>query len=331
MNTKINRRGFVKSALLASAGLPLALNAPPAATAQNPSSPRGESSAEVPAKMPVGKMGGQEFSRLILGGNLIGGCAHSRDLAYVGTLARRYNTPAKIRETLELAEAQGINSFNTHAMQDNSSLFDHWKNGGKIKWFVQVGLDDDGGYSQIDKAIDQGAAGLHVWGVAADSLLGENKFEKVGKMVELIKTKKRVAGVACHDLRVIVECEKAGVDVDFYQKTFHSHEYFTAPRSGETDVCGPHDNSWCSDPQAVIDVMAKITKPWIAFKILAAGAINPERAFPYAFTNGADFVLVGMFDWQVAEDAALAQRVIRITSKPDSKRTRPWDGRVAVG
>jgi len=121
------------------------------------------------------------------------------------------------------------------------------------------------------------------------------------------------------------------MDVDFYQKTFHSHEYFTAPRSGETDVCGPNDNSWCSDPQAVIDVMAKITKPWIAFKILAAGAINPERAFPYAFINGADFVLVGMFDWQVAEDAALARRIVRLTSKPGSKRTRPWDGRVAVG
>ena len=72
--------------------------------------------------------------------------------------------------------------------------------------------------------------------------------------------------------------------------------------------------------------MAKIAKPWIAFKILAAGAIQPLAAFPYAFTHGADFILVGMFDWQVAEDAALARRVIRLSSKPTSKRTRPWYG-----
>ena len=57
----------------------------------------------------MGKMGGQEFSRVMLGGNLIGGYAHSRDLAYVSTLTRRYNTDSKIRETLEMAEAQGIN------------------------------------------------------------------------------------------------------------------------------------------------------------------------------------------------------------------------------
>ena len=33
---------------------------------------------------------------------------------------------------------------------------------------------------------------------------------------------------------MIVECEKRKLDVDFYQKTFHTHEYYTAPRPGET-------------------------------------------------------------------------------------------------
>ena len=31
----------------------------------------------------MGKMRGQEFSRLIMGGNLFGGWSHSRDLTYV--------------------------------------------------------------------------------------------------------------------------------------------------------------------------------------------------------------------------------------------------------
>ena len=263
------------------------------------------------------------------GRNPIGGCAHSRDLGYVSALARRYNTPEKIRETLELAEQHGITAMNTHVSQDNSSLFDHWKNGGKMKWFAQVGHDPNG-YSQIDKAVDQGAAGLQIWGVAAEDLLAENKFGRVIEMVQLIKSKKRAAGVGAHDLRVIQECEKVGAEVDFYQKTFHSHDYYTAPRPDETGACGNHDNSWCSDPQAVIDTMAKISKPWIAFKILAAGAIRPDAAFPYAFVNGADFILVGMFDWQIAEDAALARRVLHIVTRPGSKRTRPWDGQVGA-
>jgi len=327
MNAKINRRGFVKSSLLASAGLPLALRAQGAAASDD------AAAAAKPAaeKMPMGRIGSEDFSRLLLGGNLIGGYAHSRDLNYVSTLMRRYNTPQKIRETLELAESKGINAINTWVMQDNQALFDHWKNGGKMKWFSQVRIDADGGYSQIHRAIDTGAVGVHITGDTAESLLRQEKFAKVGETVQLIKSKKRVAGVAAHDLRVIVECEKAGLDVDFYQKTFHSHEYYTAPRPGETDACGPHDNSWCSDPQAVIDVMAKVTKPWIAFKILAAGAIQPRAAFPYAFNNGADFIIVGMFDWQIAEDAELARRVIGVVSGPGSKRTRPWYGRIAVG
>ncbi len=74
----------------------------------------------------------------------------------------------------------------------------------------------------------------------------------------------------------------------------------------------------------MVDVMAKVKKPWIAFKVLAAGAVPPRAAFPYAFNNGADFILVGMFDWQVEEDAKLARRVIASVRGPNSKRTRPW-------
>jgi hypothetical protein len=319
MSRQISRRGFVKSSLLASAAVPLALRgqtspAPPAPAA---------SAAE---KFPQGRLGGQVFSRLMLGGNLIGGWAHSRDLGYVSTLMRRYNTPAKIRETLELAESQGITAINSWVMDDNSQMFEHWKCGGKIKWIAQARPDAGGGFSQLQRAIDEGATGVHLTGDAAESLLTQGKFEKVGESLEFIRSQKRIAGIAAHDLRVLVECEKLKLNADFYQKTFHTHEYYTAPRPGETAALGANDNSWCQDPAAVIDLMAKVTKPWIAFKILAAGAIPPRAAFPHAFNSGADFILVGMFDWQIEEDVKLARKVIGIVSGPGSKRTRPWYG-----
>jgi hypothetical protein len=262
----------------------------------------------------------------MLGGNLIGGWSHSRDLGYVSTLMRRYNTEAKIRETLELAEANGITALNSWVMDDNSQIFAHWKCGGKIKWFAQARLNGSGGFTQLQRAIDEGAAGVHLTGDAAEALLDQGKFDRVGETVEFIKSQKRIAGVAAHDLRVIVACEQAKLDVDFYQKTLHTHDYYTAPKPGENGVLGAHDNSWCQDPQAVIDFMAKVKKPWIAFKVLAAGAIPPRAAFPYAFNSGADFILVGMFDWQIEEDSKLARRVIGLVSGPNSKRSRPWIG-----
>jgi hypothetical protein len=325
MKEKINRRGFIRSSLLASAVIPLGLRAQ--TTSTTGSAAAGAASAsQSEDTVPPGKIGDQSFSRLMLGGNLIGGYSHARDLAYVATLMRRYNTEAKIRETLELAEAHGIDVINTWVMQENSTLFAHWKQGGKMKWFAQVRLDQNGGYSQIQKAIDQGAAGIHVTGDTAEMLLTQGKFEKVGETVQMIKSQKRIAGVAAHDLRVIGECEKLKLDVDFYQKTLHTHDYYTAPRQDEAGPLGGHDNSWCNDPQAVVDFMATVRKPWIAFKILAAGAIPPRAAFPYAFNSGADFILVGMFDWQVTENAKLARRVVTLGSKPGSKRTRPWYG-----
>jgi hypothetical protein len=323
MTRQISRRGFVKSSLLASAAVPLALSAQTSSTSSLSAPGQIEAKAGSGA-MPMGKIGNQSFSRLMMGGNLIGGWAHSRELGYVSTLMRHYNTDTKIRETLELGEANGITAINTWVMQDNSAIFAHWKCGGKLKWFAQVRLDAEGGYSQIQKAIDEGAAGIHLTGDAAESLLAQGAFDKVGETVKMIQSKKRLAGVAAHDLKVIVECEKRRLDVDFYQKTFHSHDYFTAPRPGEKDAVGPHDNSWCSDPQAVVDFMAGVKKPWIAFKVLAAGAIQPRAAFPYAFNSGADFILVGMFDWQVEEDAKLARRVVEAVTGPSSKRTRPW-------
>ena len=66
--------------------------------------------------------------------------------------------------------------------------------------------------------------------------------------------------------------------------------------------------------------MEKVEKPWVAFKVMAAGAINPRRRFPYAYRNGADFVIAGMFDFQVDDDVKIA---IGILSKLD-KRDRPW-------
>jgi hypothetical protein len=193
-----------------------------------------------------------------------------------------------------------------------------------MKWFAQIHADSTGGYSQIQRAVDEGVTGIHMNGDGAESLLAQGQFERVCESVELIKSNKCLAGVGAHDLRIIIECEKAKLGVDFYQKTFHSLDYYSAPRPDEKDAKGAHDNSWCDDPQAVIDFMATVKKPWIAFKILAAGALQLRAAFPYAFNSGADFVLVGMFDWQIEEDAKLARRVIASVTGPSSKRTRPW-------
>ena len=53
---------------------------------------------------------------------------------------------------------------------------------------------------------------------------------------------------------------------------------------------------------------------------MAAGAIHPRVGFSHAFRNGADFVVAGMFDFQLAYDVKLAKEVL---TKLDNRK-RPW-------
>ena len=67
--------------------------------------------------------------------------------------------------------------------------------------------------------------------------------------------------------------------------------------------------------------MSKVTKPWIAFKIMAAGAIPPSSAFGWAFNNGADHILVGMFDFEIAQDVEIGNKALAAAKQ---RKARPW-------
>ena len=62
---------------------------------------------DLKGKLPHGKLGKFNVSRVILGCNLIGGWSHSRDLIYGPALFKAYNTDRKVFETLEIAERAG--------------------------------------------------------------------------------------------------------------------------------------------------------------------------------------------------------------------------------
>jgi hypothetical protein len=317
-STSFNRREFLKKSGVAAAVAPVALYGQSAGGLDLDSLPDGPLGSPKDT-LPVGKIGGIEFSRLMLGGNLIGGYAHSRDLEYVAHLMKRYNTDAKIVETLEIAELSGINVINSWVKDGIDHLQHHWKRGGKMKWIAQARVNADGGLDQFKQAMDLGAVAVHLTGDAADALVSQGKLDKICETLELIRSRKCLAGVGAHGLDTVLACEEAKIAPDFYIKTYHSHEYHTAPRPDETGDLGRYDNSWCKDPEEVAEVMFAVKQPWIAFKVLAAGAIPPQRGFRHAFEGGADFILVGMFDWQIAEDVQITKQVLG-----NLRRLRPW-------
>lgn len=339
MNTPLSntdsfsRRDFIRTAALASTGAVAGVTgsrpvqAAPAAPATAADAP----TAAAPAAelIPCGTIGKARISRVLLGGNLISGYLHARDLKYVGGLFRHYVTEQKMMETLRLAEQQGINTvFETgyeYVARYNRAFRGHMQFIPHIK--VEAGQSEAALRDHIRQQADTGAVALYVWGVAGDKLVQAGEVAQLAKAVELAKNTGLPVGVGGHSLQVPIMCEQHQVPCDFYVKTLHSDDYPSAtPKPLRKEFIwldggkGWYDNMWCINPEETIAFMQTVTKPWIAFKVLAAGAIYPRQAFPYAFAKGADFIAVGMLDFQIKENCELAGKVIRGTQQ----RVRPW-------
>lgn len=322
MQKGVNRRDFIKNAALTPAAMSVALGAGALPALAETAGAEKDFTGPMPAvrnTLPMGKIGKLELSRLMLGGNLISGWAHSRDLSYVTKLMKNYNTEHKILETLEIAETNGINVINLSIGDDTSFLKKHWKRGGKMMLIAQANPGDKNELSQFKRAVDAGASAVHIQGHGAEKLVEDDQVDVIAKIMEYIKSQGVPAGVGAHALSVIVACEKAKVGADFYQKTLHTNDYRSAPKSDEKGFLGSWDNGWCKDPDEVIEFMYNVNKPFVAFKVMAAGAIPPRKAFQHAFNGGADFVLAGMFDWQIEEDVRIARECLAAV-----KRERPW-------
>jgi len=236
--------------------------------------------------------------------------------------------------TLKKCEEHGINSI---VLKDHNfrqfRLSDYERQwGGKLQWIADVITTDIDKYEQLLEAhLALGAAAAYLWGGASDTWWHQKEPGKIVRAFEIMRRYKIPVGIAAHRLEPIEFCEKEGLKPDFYTKTLHHDRYWSAhPKENrrfmemyEKDSPNHaeyHDNLFCHDYEKTIEFMQGVKVPWIAFKVLAAGAIPPEDGFRFAFASGADFICVGMFDFQVEPDAAIARRAIAAAKN----RPRPW-------
>jgi len=183
----------------------------------------------------------------------------------------------------------------------------------------------------IDRAIGNGADTLYIQGDEGDRYVREGKINMLAKAIEHIKKQGYLAGMGAHSLEVIKACEKEGLPVDYYVKTFHHDNYWSAHPESERiefsidtkvyqDHNKIHDNMFELFPYKTTEFMKDVRKPWIAFKVLAAGAIKPKDGFRFALENGADFICVGMFDFQIVDNVNTVNQILGDIKKRD----REW-------
>ena len=283
---------------------------------------------ELKGNIPMGKIKEIPFSKLILGGNLLSGWAHSRDLIYVSQLVKAYHQKEKIFATLLLAEKCGINTLLTNPIL--CSLIDeYWKRGiGKIQFISDCAGLNYGPKGEpspmpvneymdkVKKAIDTGAVACYIQGETADYYMANGKPEVIAKVMDFVRQNGLLVGIGAHRIETVKACVDIGFQTDFWMKTMHHHNYWSANNPEW------HDNKFDFTPEETIRYINELPQPVIGFKVMAAGAIHPKDGFRYAFENGADFVCAGMYDFQMVEDVNIANEIL----SGNLNRARPWRG-----
>jgi uncharacterized membrane protein YphA (DoxX/SURF4 family) len=280
---------------------------------------------ELTAPVASGVIKERTFSRIIIGGNLLNGNAHSRDLIYVNNLVKAYHTKDKIFSTLLMAEKAGVNTMLINHKQVNM-VNEYWDRGiGKMQFIADCsglaypkGVPTPIPYQEFldrtKRSIDNGAIACYIQGETADYYMQNGGVDNIANILNLVRENGVMTGIGAHRIETIKACVEEGFDPDFWMKTIHHHNYWSA------DHTTWHDNMYCFDPEGTIEYMEQLKQPWIAFKVMAAGAIHPKDAFRYAFENGADFICAGMYDFQIVEDINITNEILN----GPLERKRDW-------
>ena len=237
---------------------------------------------------------------MICAGNPFGGYAHGGDLKYLGRLFKEYFTDEKIAETLQICSTNGVNTTLIE-IEDNIlrslDLYEE-KMGHRIQWICQIPPDRKKlglmkhMKQQIQIAADNKAICAFVQGGATEDIFRQNRTEDLRELIALMREKGIVPGVCSHRPEIIEKAEELSLGAEFYMMTLNRVGY-----------C-------CDDPDAAKRTVKRIDRPFINFKVLGAGRDNPESGFKNAFEAGATFIAVGMFDFQVKENAELVDRIL---------------------
>ena len=255
------------------------------------------------------KLGSVSVSRMIIGGNPFSGFSHQGEKR--DAEMKHYYSTARIKEALRQAEGLGVTAHlsrsDHHVMR---YLMEYWDEGGKLVWLAQTCPELGPIEAGARNAIIGGAKACHVHGGVMDWCLANNKLDLVPPAIKMIRAAGLAAGIAGHNPKVFAWAE-AELDVDYYMCSY----YNAAHRDQRAEhVSGMPE--WFSDEdrELMTATIARLSKPVVHYKVLAAGRKKPADAFAYVARHlrPQDAVCVGVFTRDnpdaLAEDLRLLEQ-----------------------
>ena len=267
------------------------------------------------AKLPTIRLGKFEVTRLVAGANPVGGWSHATPDLSADMV--EYFTHERTVEFLLRCEQEGINTWQAdHFERQVKALQAAREKGSKLQFIC---LHHEKRPADLKTVIRDTApiAIVHHGGVT-DELFRQGKGDQVRDFVKRVHDLGILAGVSAHNPDNIRRIADAGWENDFFMTCFYQVSRTVEEQRKLLGRALVHEAFIETDPQEMTEVILKVPKPCLGFKILAAGrrCWNPadvEDCFKYAFgrLKRADGVIVGMFPKhrdQIRENAALTSK-----------------------
>jgi hypothetical protein len=262
-------------------------------------------------------IGTAQISGLCIGGNPFSGFSHQTDKRSRQML--NYYTDDRIKDTLCLCEASGINTFfgrtDDHIFR---ILREYWDEGGKIQWFAQVcteGGDNDSWKKWLTGAAELGATGAYLHGGVVDYSYANQEFDRLREFARRCRDLNVIAGFAGHKPQAHAWI-RDHVDTDFQMCSY----YNPTDRSNRAEHMATGEKWEDEDRCAMLEVVATIPRPVVHYKVFAAGnkPILPAFQIMGQHMRENDVACVGLFlgddEDMIVKDVALFDEHVDATS-----------------
>ena len=308
------RRDFLKGATGLAAGT---YAAPRSAAVQSP-------------PLPTVALGAHRITRLVAGGNPLFGYSHFNGV--LDRHMREYFTDRQVVQFMLDCEKAGITAWQSNFPAPLERQLPLIREAGcALQWLALADpWDIDRSAVTPDtiavtarkcavRAAKQKPIAIAIRGVETDLLFKEGRLDVVKGFLDAVHDLGFPAGVSAHNPAAVEAVESKGWPVDYYMACFYCVSRTQEEFRSQIGVAPVGETYLATDPARMCDVIRKVTKPCLAFKILAAGrrCDSPEVvrwAFEFAFKNikPTDAVIVGMFPKlsdQIAENTQTVRQL----------------------
>lgn len=226
---------------------------------------------------------GHKVSKLIVGDNPFNGHSYI-DNHIPGREMMLYHTEDKILEAMHQMEELGINTMLPLADPYMIRILQHYRaDGGKMNFIFQTYAPVMNEYSLPVTMRQMGSVdpiGVYLSGTYNDVRFETGRNAEIVKMLGNLREMGIPVGMGTHHPELIQLSEQEGWDIDFYMACMYN---LRRDREGEESgfLTGKSKkgitNVYPSDRPIMLEMLKKVEKPIIAFKIFGGGQMLVEK------------------------------------------------------